>query len=867
MASTKTTDSPIFFDGLFDFAKGMDSNSHPLLLTPDTASFLTNATVRGTFCSNRAAFNKLTLNYGGNAGIQAAVENGMWQGSCFYQPDIGNPCLIAQISGRLFQFQLSGMMATVTEITIPGDPNPAHSPVAWLWQSENYVIVNDGSSLPIFYNGTTSRRSYGQETVLGTIAANFTAPAIGSTTVVTMGANYDGPFNVPVEILDPATGAVLYQTLTAGNQYFVNLTCLFDVAGTPINIGDTFITQPSVFGETLTDYGPALVFPSQNNNVTTVSLTVPYTGNGGELVSFDGFIWTVQGLIGNQNPIIFHPVAGIPANQQIQMISNGPFGNPTTLPFQAAGTLIPFSGSSAPNVTIGIVQSPVVAPAIGSVVQVQMDRPYTGPDGAIVYDGATNRQYSITAVPPVGGGTNLTLLNINDPANTAHNAAPYTMVSEPELPAGRMGVYGMGRNWVCLPDGLSFIASDLVGDPSGSQASNYRDAVLKIVENTYLSGGGVFRVPGSVGNITAMIFGATIDASLGQGPLQVYTPNIVFSCNAPVDRSTWQKLTNPILTESLISNGALGQNSTVAANGDTMFRAVDGIRSLILGQRQFSTWGNVPLSIEMSRALDLDNRSLLSYSSAVVFDNRLLMTCSPQTNVQGVYHQGLIALNFDPLASVDEKTQPLYDGLWTGINTLQLLTGIVAGVQRAFSFSFNVVESKIELYEITSDTDIGNTDNFDNVGTSIIWSIESASLFKSIKGKGPFDLVRLLDGELYVDNVIGKVDFQVFYKPDQYPCWTPWYEWSICNKNPDLQPQNLTSILNPPGFRQRIGLGNPSPVPGDPNTGFGLREGCTFQVKIVITGACRFIGGKFMATAIPDVMFAKPICQPICSPA
>ena len=222
-------------------------------------------------------------------------------------------------------------------------------------------------------------------------------------------------------------------------------------------------------------------------------------------------------------------------------------------------------------------------PALGSAVVggIVLTTPFTGNNGDIIN------------INPVGGFTvltgqgtaNLTASNFNAKPIGAivasGNQATWNSFGN-ELPGGRMAAYGLGRNWLCLIDGKQFLASDLVGGSSGTLANNFRDAVLNVTENNYLLGGGYFTIPGSYGEIRAFCFAETIDSSLGQGALQVFTDRNVFSCNAPVDRLTWQDLTNPILTESAKGGGGLSQWSTVNVNSDIMSRARDGIRSLTL---------------------------------------------------------------------------------------------------------------------------------------------------------------------------------------------------------------------------------------------------------------------------------------------
>jgi hypothetical protein len=441
----------------------------------------------------------------------------------------------------------------------------------------------------------------------------------------------------------------------------------------------------------------------------------------------------------------------------------------------------------------------------------------------------------------------------------ANTTLSWKIVSE-ELPPGRMGVYGMGRNSVCLSDGKNIVISDMVGGPSGTVAKQYRDAQRHITENFYLKGGGTFVIPGSVGAIKAMRHVSVLDQSLGQGPMQILTAKEIFSCMAPTDRSKWQTMTDPIMPQSLIGNGATGQDSTINAGGDLMFRSPGGIASLILGRRDFATWGNTTCSREVEAILGRDSPDLLEFASAVEFDNRLLMTCGPTPSPQGYYFNGLIALNFDPLSSLRGKAPAVYDGLWTGINILQLIAGEFNGRQRCFAFTYNAILAKIELYEVLKSGDADYDDGDYTEVRRIRWVIESPVLMGPAKNPG-HDLLRLKSGEIRVDNLLGKVDFYTYYKPDQYPGWIPWFHWTECAKQPTSDPATKDYK---PQFRPRMGLGEPDGSFCDETTDRPLREAHSYQVKVIIDGHCDFLGCDIMAEAIPQTGFAPQSCTPIC---
>lgn len=682
-------------DALFDFQQGVNGGISSLLIPKNQLAAAMNMTVRGTLCTHRPVFRKMTLNYGGNASLQTAFETGLFQEACYCKPDNAPETLMAAISGNLYQLVIGATSATVADRT-GGNPQDATAVQHWMWQSEYFVIWNDGINVPVFFNSTantTAASNYGTKVNdATTTTAPFLIPAVGSTV------------NVPLTSL----GAV--PSLAVGVT--VNLRY----------------------------YGQFVV---QNIAVLTATLL---------------------------------------------NINAGPVGQNVA------------SGSTLTWSTIGV-----------------------------------------------------------------------------ELPPGRMGAYGMGRNWMCLIDGKQFVAGDIEGGPSGTSANDYRDAVINVTENFFLVGGGNFSVPGSLGEITGMIFASTLDASLGQGPLQVFTSNAAFSCNAPVDRLTWQNLTNPILTESMIGQGGRSHWALANGNSDIFTRDLNGVVSMLLARRDYNTWGNTPISREVGPILNKDNQGLLQFTSAIVFDNRYLMTCRPTQHDQGVYNTGILALNFDPISSIRGKAPSVWDGLWTGLNTLKLVKGMFGGYERAFAFTLNTTTRKIELYEILKteedERQVSPGKIYDNGDTRVVWSGESPALFRYPETDPRSQMLkRLLDGELQIDQMVGPVNFQIFWKPDQWPCWIPWFAWDECANTAQVAEPNSPQ----PQFRPRMGFGEP-PVSitrsdgtvislCDPTTNRPFRNGYTFQIKWIITGHCRAVKFRLKGVTIPEDQFAPVSCTP-CHPS
>jgi hypothetical protein len=341
-----------------------------------------------------------------------------------------------------------------------------------------------------------------------------------------------------------------------------------------------------------------------------------------------------------------------------------------------------------------------------------------------------------------------------------------------EIPPGILGAYGWGRIWITLPDQRSFVAGNLVGDQSsGTAQAGFRDAILKFTDNNFLNGGGTFTIPVNAGKITTMQFLATQDTSLGVGVLLVGTTNAVFSVNAPVDRTTWQNLSYPIQTVSLIDYGPEGPRNSVSVNGDMWYRSVDGIRAFMVVRRYFGDPGNVPMSHEMDPVLSDDTDDLLFYGSGIYFDNKLLETFSPLRTPNGVQHRGMVSINYDLISDLRQKLPPAWEGVHTGVQILQLTKGRINDVERGFMFVAG--PSNLELWEIQRQ---GLHDSITPIKTYIAsWMITRSFSFSST-----FQLKKLYMLELYLDDIADEVRMTVKFQPDQYPDWVLWGTLQFC---------------------------------------------------------------------------------------
>lgn len=417
-----------------------------------------------------------------------------------------------------------------------------------------------------------------------------------------------------------------------------------------------------------------------------------------------------------------------------------------------------------------------------------------------------------------------------------YNGASSRRLGVGELPTGTVMAYANGRVWVANPARNGFMAGDIVGGPSGTPGYNFKDAILKTSENSYLATNGNFSIPANLGPITAMVTPAAIDTSLGQGPLQVFTETGICSVNAPVDRETWQKLQYPIQSISVLNSGAVSQAATVLVNSDIWYRGGDGLRSFQITRRDATQWAQTPLSREMRPILDADQQDTplspsanrMAFASAALFDNRLLVTTSCRWEADNqVTWRALVSLDFDPLNAVANLTQrnpPAYDGIWTGRRILQVL----ADGNDCFLFTLNS-DNENEVWKITKDA------LFDNRSTRVQWSYETPAFSFNDKG---FERKSLDTGVLFYSDIQGEVDHTVYFRPDQDACWHTWASWQVCANNETCVLSDCAAPANlQPQYRPYERL----PMPNDdcdPASGKPFRHGYEFQVRHEITGHC-----------------------------
>jgi hypothetical protein len=328
----------------------------------------------------------------------------------------------------------------------------------------------------------------------------------------------------------------------------------------------------------------------------------------------------------------------------------------------------------------------------------------------------------------------------------------------------------------------------------------------------------------------------------------IFTPNDVFYLNVPFDRTEWKNQTGmPLQRIAVMKYGTLSPDSVVPVNSDLFYRSKDGLRSIRFAVRDFSQWANTPLSTELDRVMDLDDRELLVDSSGALLNNRLLFTVSPAFDkLHGTWHRGLGVLDFSRLNSIGATEPPVYDGIWTGQRILQILNIEVNDVDRCFAYILNP-NDQIELWELCLNLLFDDADQKNR----ITWEFETGS-----KNFGtPNEEKRLTTGELWYDCLGGDVEFTVWYRPDQYPGWIPWHTWTeSAPYGLDLPPITLEFPMLQ--YRPRVGLPQPLDTV-DETVGRPFRHGFEFAFRFQVKGPARI--KRFMAKAerLPETEFGR----------
>ena len=888
--------NPVKVTGQRDWSGGVDSNKTPTItsaLNPNglglnQTAWMANCSVRDGSISPRDGW-KLKGQIVSASSLPYLLGS-TFQGKFSYVPSSGTPYEIHVIGGHVIKVDPDF-------VTPPIDLSAIYNltftytvgvlPKVYFCQAGQFLVIQSGDynsatktgQLPLFWNGNTLTISD------------------GITGVTSIGQNIPNTYSiVPLAAwVADATPGVINQLYTnspyAGNE---NDIVTVSVAPAPISSGPDAGVTIGVFqvgffsgGITLTTISVTgsqtgapnvsvldtplfltnTILSPATQSVTMVenplpALTIaPNTGvpaaGHGVTVSFTGSIYVYGGQTGDiiywwhggtaygtfkvtsiyQGGMTIVAVAPLNvgsamsgSNNTFLQINNTnplffPLKNYLLVPGTGQTISIPFDGSD-PNGYAGSIGDTISIPSYGTYMVV--GNRYTG-----INTGGT--AVSLRAIAPMNVGS---IFPFSFTLTTTIAAGTVGALIN-QIPAALAMAYYMGRLWYAT--GATANAGDIVGGSAGTAIYDYLDSVLSVTENPLVLGGDGFTMPSGSDNITGFGIPQMINASLGQGLLNIGTANAVFALQVPVTRADWIATganNAPEIFVVATSNGFVNDWSVTGVNGDLWYQSLTpDIRSLLTAVRYFQQWGNVDISSNENYIFDQVNRALLGWASGIYFNNYLVMTTLPTQTPYGVVHPALIPLDFEPISTMEEQLPPSWNGEWEGLQIFQLTTGTFNGVQRAFATTLNpTVAGQIELWEIVPNS-IGDN------GARIQWQPTFPSFTWAEHG-WETELKKLVSGELWLDEIEGVVEIKVQYVPDGSSCPYDWYAFTVCNATDSSQ---ITPAQGYPLITFQSGVRRPIvfPLPPEANEGENSRPaniGYEFQPILTIKGQCRIRG-------------------------
>lgn len=506
-------------------------------------------------------------------------------------------------------------------------------------------------------------------------------------------------------------------------------------------------------------------------------------------------------------------------------------------------------------------ESYIISAISGSIWKIDPDHPESAINLSSIFKlthpEALERYYFVQAEQflVIQAGDMTTLPLIWD-GSTLRRSRGLVTTGTPEIPSATCMDYFMGRLWYA--QGRQYSAGDIVGNQaSGTLAYNFRDSVLRVTENPLCIGGDGFIVPTNAGNIRAIKHSANINTQLGEGQLYIFTRRAVYSLTVPVTRNDWiaaDTNNQPRQTVVQITNGSVNDRGVVEQNGDLFYQSLEpSVRSLFVAIRSYDQWGNTPISINEYRVLRFNDRNLMRFVSGVSFDNRMLQLAMPETCPVGVCHRAVMPLNFDVISTLENmnsRIPPVWEGMWEGLNFLELLVGDFGGLQRCFTLTWSDSSRNIQLWEITT------AERFEKDDNRVVWYIE----FPSFTWGDELMLKKLVGAELWIDRLYGEVMYQMDYRPDGDACWHTWHQWKLCTARTCKEDVTNPVCVYPTdyceSFRQTIKLPVP-PAVCQHSSERPTTIGYQFQTRLIIKGFCRIRGLILRAEKVEEQMYGK----------
>lgn len=435
-----------------------------------------------------------------------------------------------------------------------------------------------------------------------------------------------------------------------------------------------------------------------------------------------------------------------------------------------------------------------------------------------------------------------------------------------EVPASAQGAFNQNRLFVSNA-GNEFTG----GDPIGSLAAPLAPITFKEVQtigSPYY--GQVFQLPTSDHNdpITFMGFLPVSDTSTGIGPLIVATNRAIYSYNTQNPRSSWEA--GGFGTIVNYNAGVVGPRAWASVNSDAFFMSSDGfVRSFSMSRDEQHKWARVPISREVENWFTTWDQSLISLSFVSYFKNKIFFSVNPyrtaveefQTggSISDYAHGGIAVMELDNISAMGQVGNPIWAGLWTGINPMDTVNlGEAAFVISKDTSNVN------RIYSINPNITYDTADN-------VVRQVRSRVYTKQYTFQDPFLNKELHSIDFNISKIQGDFNIDIKYQPEHAPYMLPWKNyshdapWRTC----DLPETCLINGFATHDIRD-FSFGAPEANPCNPVTNDLYKVFRGVQIELTLKGKyweiseCRVKAmpkTPSLLTNLCDVLPPVPICQ------
>jgi hypothetical protein len=338
-----------------------------------------------------------------------------------------------------------------------------------------------------------------------------------------------------------------------------------------------------------------------------------------------------------------------------------------------------------------------------------------------------------------------------------------------EIPnGGTVMSYVHGRGVVVVNSRLL-----LVGDNLHRTDQSSSENLREFTEQVYWATGQYFLPPSSMGGINAAAVLPQRNTVHGHGDLMLHCEDGVFSIDLNVfPRTKWAE--TPMVKHAMLASGAAGPYAVAIYDGDQLFRTLRGVQTLRSAAANSQLEGNPEQTI--SNAVDTwlkaDYKRWLRFASVDLWSSahRFFVTTSPIVQGRFRWHRGLIVRNADPSLS-ESNTPPAWEGCWTlppqSSGIVQFVNGLFDAEERQFAWTRgNDGRNRLTEFSETLREDVLEDGTRHRIRAQVITrAIDAGEWWKKRE---------FTKGLLFLRNIVGVLEFGVWFRPLESKTWIPW---------------------------------------------------------------------------------------------